>query len=81
MFATSTAPESLICFDCGKFYKAEEEFSAHLASCDVNVDGDDDDEEDIKDDDEVDLVNDASCRQHCIVFSSPLDARLKMLKC
>ena len=50
MFATSTAPESLICFDCGKFYKAEEEFSAHLASCDVNVDGDDDDEEEENED-------------------------------
>ena len=49
MFVTSTAPESLICFDCGKFYKTEEEFSAHLASCDVNVDDGDEEEEEEED--------------------------------
>ena len=45
---------------------------------DDEVADDDGDDDDIDDDDEVDLINDASGWQNCIVFSSPLDARLKM---
>ena len=44
---------------------------------DDNENGDDDDDDD--DDVEVDLINDASSWQHCIVLSSPLNARLKIL--
>ena len=31
--STSWPPEALICFDCGNFYKTEDEFSSHLSSC------------------------------------------------
>ena len=31
--STSSSPEALICFDCGNFYKTEDEFSSHLSSC------------------------------------------------
>ena len=33
MSLPSSAPEALICFDCGNFYKTEDEFSSHLSSC------------------------------------------------
>ena len=42
---------------------------------DKNDNGDENDD----DDDEVDLINDASSWQHCIVLSSPLNARLEIL--
>ena len=41
-------------------------------------DDDDDDDDDNDVDDGVDLINDASSWQNCIVLSSPLNARLKM---
>ena len=33
MSSTTSSPEALICFDCGNFYKTEDEFSSHLSSC------------------------------------------------
>ena len=41
-------------------------------------DDDDDDDDDGDDDDGVDLINDASSWQNCIVLSPPLNARLKI---
>ena len=42
-------------------------------------DGDDGGDDYDDDDDKVDLINDASSWQNCIVLSSPLDARLQII--